>query len=371
MSKKPKANNQNNTIKKIFTSFVIILIVFSTALIWNNRSLSYIGTLNGNRIPIEFYNLIFSQMAMEFEFSLMMQGLPFSPEFRYLIAEDAFNNLLEMMVAVEMANELGLYLGEVELTMAQLAANNTRDMHTSANIRNMGFTNRSLNQFFYNNALHGELYEYIIAQREVTEEELATAFAEFLEENIQDLYAHIVYLITFDDYEQASSILLRIAMGEDFMELMREYSTSYWPDFLPVDEYGELIEHADIRQFTTDPLAIEAVRALEVSDISDIIHFMDGTFAIVNLHSIEEPDYEELEEQFNEFTEANLRDEFFTEQMFLRMAQIEVTRNTRVLSEQVPSEPVWDDVEIGILGDDTEDLEYEIDINEEEIPEDD
>ena len=100
MARRPKANSHDNTIRNLTIGFIVIILIVGTALIWNNRSLSYAGTLDGSRMPIEHLNF-YQNQAWE---TLVWQfGMAAGPETEEWAMNIAFESLLELHLTVNRA----------------------------------------------------------------------------------------------------------------------------------------------------------------------------------------------------------------------------------------------------------------------------
>ena len=333
MAKKPKANATDKMFQKIVIGIAASIAVLAVVIIWNNRNQSFVGRIDGVRMPTASFSLLHNEMFNEWAMEFLMAGMPVPPEINNIVMEQAFENLVEMTLAVREAEALGLTLTAEEAEIAMQLADSAREFYGMSGLRNMGFNNASLERFFIDNLLVQSLYEHIIEQRHVSQEELDEAFNEFYETDGPAFYGHFVYFIDSYTQEDADALLARIADGEDFLELMREYSVTYDVEFFPVDEDGELIEHINIDFVTDDPELTELLRALEVDEVSDVVVLEEGfAYFIFKKAHIDEPDWEELREMHDEFITASLREEFFQEQMFLWREQADITRNNRIFN---------------------------------------
>jgi len=335
MARKPKANSQNTTIRNVAIVFCAFILVVGALLIWNNRSLSFAGTVNDERMPIEhfhfFWNEAHEMLAWEF-------GGVGGQAFDELAMEIGFEGLVELNLAMFQAETLGITLNEEDMEEVAQRAEFYRAINTHSDfdgIAAMGFTNSSFMRFVEMRVLSDRVFEHFAALVEVSEEELEEAYEEFVAENYFDLKNVFVHIIEVEQEDLAGTIWNRFTMGEDFRELMREYSIVYDPESLFVDEDGETIEYVNIltTNLVQDMDQIAIAYAMEPGMASVVIEIPNGNFVIFEVVHIEDVvDREQLEIDFKEHHEGVLRGEFFRNQLIIWREQAEIMPNSRIFS---------------------------------------
>ena len=332
MARRPRANSHDNTIRNIIIGFSVIILIVGALLIWNNRSLSYAGTINGERIPIEHLSF-FQNQAWE---TLVWGGMPASPQTEAWAMELGFDSLLVLHVTAGRAAEFGLSLADVDAEEVESRINTIRMMHDRPDIdmiAAMGFSNASLRRFVELQVLHELVYQHLVETIAVDEEELAEAFEQYLEENFRDFAQVMVHLIVVEEESQADAIMNRILMGADFTELMREYSVIF--DHLPRDEDGQHIYAMD---FDHTLLAFEPgftllAYDLEEGEISDILHMADGGFAIMEVVEINQiRDMDEVEASFREDYLSVLQEDYFLQRLEQWTEEADIVPNSRIIA---------------------------------------
>ena len=327
MAKRPKAHTQNNTIRNVAIIFCAIVIVTAAALVWNNRSLSYAGTLDGARLPVAQLNF--------FAENLGGQIADFD-----LAREFAWGDLVDFHLVTRQADDLGIALNaddmeEVDEIIAWYESQWVFPEFNYNLITSMGFTNSSFRQFMEQFVLRGRVVDHVTSFVEIDEEVFARAFADFVVEHAFDITSVFVHHITVEDAVQATSLLLQHTEGADFVELMREHSLTYNPETLMVDEDGALIEHTNIWD-TAISLDFEQVMVayeMEIGQVSDIIALENGNFAIFQIADIHEMEMSVVEEIFRPQFEDGARFDFLNNQLMIWREQSAIEQNSRIFSQ--------------------------------------
>ncbi|MCL2396523.1 MAG: SurA N-terminal domain-containing protein [Defluviitaleaceae bacterium] len=339
MAKKPRANNQNNTMRSVIIIFSAFVLIASALLIWNNRSLSFAGTIDGERVPMPYFNFMWNnwmeRMMWEFQ-------MPNDEESRDLANMMAWDDLVDQTLVVNQAAERGISLTDEDRARAAEIAENMRAAQTFDDgfgntfdgIREMGFTNASFRRFTERMVLHDLVYTDVTAVIQPSEEELAQALADYMTEHFLDFRSVFIHLIEVQTQEQAQGFFAQVATGADFAEIMREYSLAYNPELLSVDEDGELIEavHIHATNLAHSPEHLEMAHAMEVGSISDIIELINGHFAFFEVVNIEDTLPEDIEDDFNEFHIENLRNEYFRNSIVIWREHAEISQNRRLFN---------------------------------------
>lgn len=351
MAKKPKANNQNNMVRNVIIIFAAIILVAGTLIVWNNRDMSFAGTVDGQRIPMSHLNFFWNSWGDNegLMWEMLQHGImPGSPEANEFIMELAWNSVVEQTIVASHAEDMGITLAGENAEMVDEQIETFENWFTHVNeegevlvtssemIRALGFSNASFRRFAEQVVLAGLVHDHIVASVELGDEELAEAFAEHLEEHFDysDVFVHIIEV---DTEELANELWMQIALGADFLGLMREYSLAYNTDMLEEDEEGNLIEdlHILATNLRTNQDHIEMAHDMGIGDVSSIITLDNNNFAIFEVVRIEHLDDEgraELEEEFNAWHTSVVSNEHFSNQVMIWLEQADVRQNSRVFN---------------------------------------
>jgi len=335
MAKKPKANSQSNALKKIGITFAAIILVVGGLLIWNNRILSIAGTVDGVRVPIAQLNYFMSE-----QFDNLFQQFGFLPEIEPLARELAWGDIMDLYIIASRADDFDIVLDsedyeEVEELIAFLNL-----MHVSPSfnrLRNMGFNNNSLRTFVELLVLQDRIFERVTEVVEVEEEEIEAAFLLYSLEDFWRFADVYIYVIEVETMADAQAIQYRLMMGDDFIELMREFSLVYDPENLEYDEDGNLIEYIDsfVSAFGWDLDQIRAVYETPVGEFSEVFELYNGNFGIFKVADfipIEDDELLTVTDQFRENFIASVRFEFFQNELVIWREQAEAIQNRRIFN---------------------------------------
>jgi len=341
MAKKPKANSHDNTIRNVIIGFCVLILIVGTALVWNNRDLNHVGTVDGERMTLTHLNFYFNEAQEQLMFQFQMQP---SIEMESWAREIAFDTLVDLYVVTGRAAGLGVALTDEDQATVQELVDLNRQMFVIEEfdidmISAMGFSDRTFRQFVEKLVLYDLVREHALADFVLDEVALTEAYEQYLEENFLFLTDVMVHYIEVETQTLAESILTQmVTAGTSFAELMREHSIAYEPGLMPVDDDGEIIETVNVR-FTnlaqnTDHLAL--AYGMEVGNISSVLELDNGNFAIIEIVEINEmvEDFEEFEREFREWQEGMWREESFRDIANTWRAEANIARNTRIMGPE-------------------------------------
>jgi len=335
MAKRPKANSHDNTIRNVIIGFTIVIAIIAAVIIWNNRSLSYAGTLDGERMPVEhlsfFQNQAWETLVWNF-------GMPEGPETAEWALEIAVENLLEMHLSVNRAADFGITMADVDADDVESNMEMIRMMYERADgfdiIAAMGFTNSSFRRFVEMQMLQTLLFQHISEMVTVSEDEFAEAFEQHLEENIVHITQVLAHMIVVEEESQADAIMNQILMGSNFIDLMREHSVIFDEEMLVIDEDGEHVYAHDVdwSPLAMQPELLARAYGMEIGDVSEVMPLDDGTFIIIEIADIvHHMDMDEFEADFRTNHEMQMQGEYFRERLEQWRETAEFVPNTRVL----------------------------------------
>ena len=336
MARKPKANSHDKTIRNMIIGFGAIVLIIAAVLIWNNRDLSYAGTVDGERMS-------FSQLQFEQNqawWMLLDWGMMPDNDTADFALQIGFENLVDLYVTINRAANFGLSLADVDvedienrIAWYQMMFNN-EDFDV---IASLGFNNTTFRRFIEMRVLQDLVYEHVTEQLEVREDALDAAYEAHLEENFFFLRDFLVHIIDTESIEDAEDILEQLEAGVDFVDLMRAHSFTYDPNNQEVADDGTITETRNARLTTLQDNDghLRMVYGMEEGEISGIIELEHGIFSIVEVVTINEmvADYEVFEANFRAQQEGQWRDEYFRERLQGWRDEAEVVRNTRVVGE--------------------------------------
>ncbi|MCL2376832.1 MAG: hypothetical protein FWC76_05480 [Defluviitaleaceae bacterium] len=339
MARKPRANSHDKTIRNLIIGFGVVIAILAAVLIWNNRDLGHAGTVDGVRMPfpqLQFHhNEAWNMLTTQF---FMMEDQD-TLEWAFHIG---FESLVDLYVITGRAAEFDLSRANVDAEAVNARIESYREMYNDDEegfdiATSFGFTNTSFRQFVELRELHDLVYQHVTSLAVISEDALAEAYEQNLEDNFlfnTDVLVHIIEVATQEDAEY---VLGRLGTGEDFIDLMRAFSITYDPNQQIVLEDGTIVEARNVR-FTSleqdDDLILMAYDMAE-GEISGVLDLPLGGFAIIEIVEVNEliEDFEVHEANFRERQEIQWRDEYFREWVATWREEANIVRNTRVVGE--------------------------------------
>ncbi|MCL2406792.1 MAG: hypothetical protein FWC95_02570 [Defluviitaleaceae bacterium] len=211
--------------------------------IWDRQSRSWIASIFDERIPIEHFNFNMLEVQERYEINW-----GFDVWWQFPDAFDiAFMDALDQTITSALAAHKSSTLGVGALTDEQSAdvdewvasfMDLDRDILDFIGLDERGFRDvASARIIFENLFLHFGmlLYDDVLFD----EEEMLAAFATFFAENAWEHTLFGFNIIAHDDFAVISDIHDRLLAGEDFYELMRDYSIWYIADDSRIPPQGD------------------------------------------------------------------------------------------------------------------------------------
>ena len=200
MSRKNTSKKRDNTMKGAIIAFLVFVVAVGTALAINAHSLSFIGTIDGQRVPMEHFH--FQHYMVR---DSLGENLWFMDE--RTTAEIAFESLVEFYNAAARADELGIYLSSDDISSARELADGLREefiaIYGSDQISLMGFSRSGFYSFVEKITLAGLVSLHIQNSVEFSEEEIQAAFNEHLEEHADNFLIPYVFVAEVETIEEA------------------------------------------------------------------------------------------------------------------------------------------------------------------------
>jgi len=336
MARRPKANSHDNTIRNMIIGFLVVILIIGGLLIWNNRALSYAGTVDGVRMPIEHFNFYQNQA---WETLVFWSGMPDNAETAAWAMEIGFEGLVELHLTAIRAAEFGLSLADVDPDEVRESMDAIRAMYERPEIdmiAALGFSNASFRRFVELQVLHGLVHEHVIGLATLDEEEMAEAFEQHMLEidTIARMNEVLVHWIEVETEELANTLHGMILVNPDnFTEYMREHTLGFDEDALELDDAGEpiLTINVDHTPIAWDSDTHNIPYAMEVGDISGVIQLLTDTFAIFEVVEINEVmTRDEMEMEFIPFYEEHIQNMYFRERVEQWIEEANVVLNERV-----------------------------------------
>jgi hypothetical protein len=331
MSRNHKRKSDDKTVRRALLAFAVFILVVGTALVINNRSLSFAGTVNGQRIPMAHFR---------FQFDLVAEGLGQDAWMfdQLTIGEFSFEQLADLNVVTSRgAEEFGIVLSSQDIANSRIEADAIRASMTFNGvdlIRQMGFSRAGFYRFTEMWTLYHLILEEITGRLEVTDEELSEAYEEFLEENIGDYTKFYVYMVEVETEELAEELrqqlLQQVFGGANIIDSVVAMIDAHNVVSLFVD-FDDNIASADIVQTNAGAAHMAEVQEMDAANvnISQVAPLTSGNYGFFVLDEIKIEIPEELEEQFKEYYESELRHAFFREYADLWTSQSNISQNAR------------------------------------------
>jgi len=323
MAKKPKAKSGDRTLKTAIAIMLIGIIAIGTVLAINSHNLSFVMTVNGQRVSTEHYRFHFNNYLMTAQqFIWQFEGIE---DMEDHVREFAREEAIGILVINQQARERGIALTAEQIAESDERAQEFIDnelMHMHAAgwrinerefLRSMGFSRRGFNDLFRQIAMIEALNDYITANIVVTEEQARLTFDERVEQaqqfpDIINLYDIMLYYIETETHESALNASL------DFTPTPGTDPVSIW----------ETNANMDVLEV--------AFELFEVGAISGPIELDNGNYMVFQIVEIVGPDYDELWVNFLESYEEEYRWAYFESQFVFWREQAEVTTNERAFN---------------------------------------
>jgi len=326
MANKSSTRKNDNFLRNAIIVFVAFIVVVAAVLVVNARSLGFIGTVDGERIPMEqFY----------FQRQLLIEQLGFDAWMmtETQLAEATFQSLVDIRIITGWAEEFDVQMTPEQITLAHGFADAFREdfMWDGVDqIAGMGFSRARFNSFLELIVLEDLVRTAIVESIEnLPEEELEEGFAEFLVEAREHHYVPYVYLVEVASMAAAESLLTRVVMGDDIREVLIEnLGLTYTADEL---ESVDIFEY-QITQEILDAARLTLPGQLAIDPLTDlgVFEMLNGSFAFFVVERIE---YEPPSiEDWTEWHLANIGWDYFDNRLALARAQTDTSQNQRVFN---------------------------------------
>jgi len=166
---------------------VIAIVVMATALYADDSfDQSYAGTIDGIGMPMAHFNFYQNQA---WEMLVWQFDMPHNdPETDAWAAEIAFESLIELHLTTSHAADFGLSVDDVDMAEVQEQIATLRLMYNRPDIdviATLGFTEVTFREFAEMQILHEMVYQHITSLAVITEEEMASAFEQFLSGDVE------------------------------------------------------------------------------------------------------------------------------------------------------------------------------------------
>ncbi|MCL2170979.1 MAG: SurA N-terminal domain-containing protein [Defluviitaleaceae bacterium] len=334
MAKKPKANQAERSTRNAIIALAVLIFAVGVGLVINNRTLSSIGTVGGQRVPTEHYRFMLNQQFNQFAF----QFWQVDPEILNPIIRDAaWDETVNFTVMVQRAQELGLELTPEQEAEAREDAQAFIDSDDDGFLRSLGFSNRNFMDFMMDFALLEVLFEHTTAEIYISEAERAQAFFEYLElirqwPHAPDFYSVFVHAIEVEDRMTADMINQEFFVTMDFVDLLRRFCINYNPDELPVVD-GVPIYFVDIFDTNANEMVlIQAFHLLEAGHMGGVTELDNGNYMLFQIVHVAHPDYDELWEDFIVNHDNMVRENHFMDSVQRWVQQTNINRNNRAFN---------------------------------------
>lgn len=332
MSKKQSSRNKDNTIKIAVGIFAAFIVIMGTIMFINNRSLSFIGTIDGTRIPISQFHYQWEMTRDQLgDWLWMMDDMS--------IAEIAFESLTEIHVLAGRADELGIFLSTEDIENARAEADNIRAWFTWEGqdlIAQMGFSRAAFYRYVEMQTLAAMVAEEVAGRVEITDERLAQDFEDYKNENSQNYWQPFVYFVERASFEEAQGEWENVLFG-DIREIIRGEDENV-ADILPLP----------LNNFPVSQEIVDFAMTLEAGTLTEVTSLTNGNFGF---YLIERFDFAFPEaEIWKPWHEDNLRFEHYRQYLDLWLAQADAQRNERIFRDfwQMPQPEMDIDFDVDI-----------------------
>jgi len=326
MANKSATRKNDNFLRNVIIGFAAFIVVLAAVLVLNARSLGFIGTVDGERIPMEqFYfqrQLVIEQLGFD---AWMMTETQLS--------EITFQALVDIYIVAGWADEFNVVMTPEQISLAQGFADAFREDFTWDDvdqIAGMGFSRAGFNSFIEFLVLEDAVRTAIVEGIEIpSDDELYEAFEEFLLENRELHYVPYVYLVEVASMAAAESLLTRVVMGDNIREVIIEN--------LGLDISADELESVNIFDYDISQEMLNAARetapdSLAIDPLTElgVFEMINGNFAffVVDRIDYDPPSMEEWEEWYI----ASLGWEYFDNRLALARSQVNASRNQRVFN---------------------------------------
>lgn len=247
MAKKKKQfpkRSRNILIGSVIALGVLLLTAggIAASVWWSSSQRNYIGTVNGTKVSIGEYklNLFEQQLNYESYYGADVWSWDLGTDYTVAdIAKDAaFNSTMSNYISAAKAKEYGVdKLSEEQAASVDETINLFHQYYGEGVMSYLGLTDDELKAIFSADFYAQNLYDHITSENYVFDQDAYDAdFEVYYEENMSSLKAYVVQYLITEDEASINEAMERYANGEDFRDLMAEYSVDYIQPQAPADE---------------------------------------------------------------------------------------------------------------------------------------
>ena len=323
---KHKSQKRDNTFKIAAITFAIIILAVGTALVINSHTLSFIGTVDGQRLPMaQFHfqeNTMWEQlgdMAMFIDQRTFAEMTFESLADMHIIANRGAGDFEVVMTSEDIA-ESRAWADTVRRELMFMDHGGERDL-----IAEMGFSRSAFYSFMEMMALVNLIYDEVVESVDISEDELSDLFDAYIDEYRDEYRVPIVYAIEFMNMFEAEAAREQLLFGTDPRQLIFEGIHN-------VAEYMEEIEPRHILNYTHF-LTQEMWDTTRETPIGRITEPMESTFGHYVIFVVEGEEYQLPElENWSAMHLAERGHELFGNYLDMWRNQAAITQNNRVFN---------------------------------------
>ena len=313
-----------------------------------------VATINDEKIMLDEFHVYFHGIKQYFEQSggSDIWDTDFEGKTAEEVAKDrTLNTIASVKFATQKAKELDLQLTPQEEETAKIEAENITTDIGQKQLEKMGTTESKIFKIMEDKAFYTKVFDELTKNFTLNEEELDYYYNQqkisLLEFRIKDIILKTHELsdnklialpesVQVEAKQKAEMALERAKMGENFDELVREYTQ----DQIGKQNNGEY--RFQIGEMKDQPQLEETALRLEPGEISDIIETPFG-YHIIKLEERIEPDTQKLEQlrsQLQEYITTMKKLDIFNQ-------EFEKWRNKAVIQK---NDAVWNEIRIERTG---------------------
>ena len=310
--KKPRYPNRNrNIIIGIVSVIVVAAAIFGISALNTLRN-GYIFKLEGTRVSVREYNLFLFNQRINYEYQYGTDIWSYVTEdfsIYDVATENALNSLINTKIVLSKAADYGISASDEDKTEAADYSTqfitNVEGSYGTGFLQAMNLTKKQLDQIMLESVLVDKIYEEMTKSFTPDEADLSEQYNSYLADYRTDYMTVNVNYIKITDLALAKDLDTQLKNGGDFDALMAEHSSDY-------DAEAE------------DPMAVTSLASLGVSDevltnaldlepgaVSDFEALSDA-YIIFRIASIDDPDYDDLAQQFRDSYISAKKSEMYT-----------------------------------------------------------
>lgn len=315
----------------IHTILFFILFQFVLTGCLNRVQIDYVAVIDGEKISVPEFKMYLYDAKIYYE-SVGGEDI-WDTDFEGKTAEEAakemaLNSIAHVKISAKQAKKMNISLNEEEKAIALVDAVKFLKNLDEDTLKYSNIDEQQMTKIMEEKALYNKVYNETTKDFELSEKDFEFSYQNYINSNkilLSDLDVkydiQYIYLSTYTSedgtlkvlsdekkaevLEKANYVLNKAKAGEDFTELVKQYSN----DTKSVEENGrEIISKGRYRAELEN-----ATASLKENEVSDIIT-LDAGYYIIKLNDIIQPDDQSIKEEYRQKYIASKKEQIFEQE---------------------------------------------------------